>query len=282
MSQRSEYYLKCTPQNESIYIQRWQPTNTVRATVLLTHGVAEHSECYHNTAESFATQGFDVWSWDLPGHGKSYGQRGYVSSFSEYMERMLNVLTKIRELTPADRPLVLFGHSLGGLITFQFGLLNPDFKATAYCLSSPAFGVKIEVPFYKDQAARILVHLAPKLTIPHQIIYEDLSRDTDLIKTYYKDPLRHSKYSAPLYLGTLEAMQSAKEKAQEFKKPILIQAAGQDRIVDTLATQELFPLLGSNHKKMKIYPESYHEIYNDTNKQEVIDDLLHFLRELNI
>jgi alpha-beta hydrolase superfamily lysophospholipase len=279
MSQRSELYLKTGSGTDSIYIQHWKPAGEVKATVLITHGVAEHSDCYNLTALALNQQNVDVWCWDLPGHGKSYGQRGYVTSFAEFTDRLLQVLHAAQESAVLQKPFILLGHSLGGLITIKFALDQPQAPVTAYALSSPALGVKIQVPFLKDQAARLLLHLAPKLTIPHQIIYEDLSRDKDLIKTYYKDPLRHNKFSAPLYFGILETMSDVHEHARDIKQPILIQAAGQDRIVDTLATQELFNKLGSAKKTMKIYPDSYHEIFNDTNKQEVIDDFMTFLRE---
>jgi alpha-beta hydrolase superfamily lysophospholipase len=282
MSQRSEILFKCPSDNEPIYLQRWQPATSPKAIVLITHGVAEHSECYHHTGEALAKNNLDVWAWDLPGHGKSYGQRGYVKSFSEYTERLKEVLAEVRRHSDAKIPIFLLGHSMGGMITFQFALANPTASVKAYILSSPAFGVKVQVPFVKDQAARVLMHVAPKLTIPHQIIYEDLTRDAELVKTYYKDPLRHTKFSAPLYLGILDAMESAQKRAYEFTMPLLIQAAGQDKIVDVLATQEIFAKIGSPQKTLKIYPESFHEIFNDTNKQEVIDDFLAFLRGFNI
>lgn len=282
MSQRSEVLFKCPSDNETLYVQRWMSQNTPKARVLITHGVAEHSECYHWAAESLSKNNLDVWAWDLPGHGKSYGQRGYVASFAEYTDRLQEVISEVQRHSDSSTPLFLLGHSMGGMIAFQYGLLHPNAPLTAYILSSPAFGVKVQVPYFKDQAARVLMRLAPKFTIPHQIIYEDLSRDTEWIKAYYKDPLRHTKFSAPLYLGILEAMESAFARASEFKAPLFIQAAGQDRIVDVLATQEIFPKIGSANKKIKIYPDSYHEIFNDTNKQEVVDDFVAYLREFNI
>ena len=278
-SQRSELFLKCGPGAETLYLQHWQPSQKAKGTVLITHGVAEHSDCYHLTAHTLNEQGFDVWSWDLPGHGKSYGQRGYVSSFSEFIERLQQVVTAVHERAPSDAPFILLGHSLGGLITMKFALDHKEAPVRAYVLSSPAFGVKIQVPFIKDQAAKILLHLAPKLTIPHQIVFEDLSHDRALTKTYYKDPLRHSKFSAPLYFGILETMKEVQDRAHELKKPILIQASGQDRIVDTVATQELFNKLSSPKKALKIYVNSYHEIFNDLEKETVVADFVNFVSE---
>lgn len=278
-SQRSELYLPCGPGAEALHLQHWQPSQKAHTSVLITHGVAEHSDCYNLTAQALNEQGFDVWGWDLPGHGKSYGQRGYVSSFSEFIERMLQVVTAIHERLPQGQPLILLGHSLGGLITMKFALDHKEAPVNAYVLSSPAFGTKIQVPFIKDQAAKILLRVAPRLTIPHQIVFEDLSHDNALIKTYYKDPLRHSKFSAPLYFGILETMKEVQERAHELKKPILIQASGQDRIVDTVATQELFNKLSSPKKALKIYVDSFHEIFNDLEKQTVVNDFVNFVRE---
>lgn len=277
MSQRSEIHLKCGPGTETLFLQNWKATPPSRGTILITHGVAEHSDCYHPTASSLASLGYDVWAWDLPGHGKSYGQRGYIHSFSEFTDRLLQVLEALQKSSP-QKPLFLFGHSMGGLITLQFALKNPQAPVASYLLSSPALGVKVQVPFIKDQAARLLLHLAPRFTIPHQIPYEDLSRDQNFVKNYAKDPLRHSKYSAPLYFGVLQAMSDTLARASELHQPFFIQAAGQDKVVDSVATQEFFKNLGSTKKQLKMYPESYHEIFNDLNRQEVIDDLAKYLR----
>lgn len=280
MIQRAEFYLKTPDTQEKIYLQRWKrddwPSDGI---IFITHGVAEHSECYAQTAEALANQRFEVFAWDLPGHGKSYGQRGYVKSFAEFTERMDFVIQEVQKIAPDNIPFYLFAHSLGGLITLRYLLDHPKLNAKAVLLSSPALGVKVEVPMIKDRAARVLNILAPKFTIPHELNFEDLSRDRTIISTYPKDPLRHKKYSAPLYLGILGAMDEVNSRAHHIEIPMHIQAAGQDKIVDTVATQEFFKRLGSSNKRLKIYPESYHEIFNDINRQEVIDDLLSYLRE---
>lgn len=281
MIERSEFYLKTPDTQETLFMQRWKPSGPADFTVVVTHGVAEHSEWHHLMAEALAENRIEVYAWDLPGHGKSYGQRGYVSSFDEFTNRLEFVLDEVKKITQSSTPLVLFGHSLGGLIAIKYLLAKKgQHGLTATCLSSPGLGVAIKVPMYKDQAARLLVKFAPKLTIPHELNFSDLSRDPAIVKSYPKDPLRHIKYSAPLYLGTLEAMNEALDRAHQIKDRIFIQAAGEDRIVDVEATKEFFQKLGSADKKMKIYPDSFHEIFNDTNRKEVVDDLLNYLRQL--
>jgi alpha-beta hydrolase superfamily lysophospholipase len=281
MIERAEYHLKTPDTQENLFMQHWKPANSpADFTLLVTHGVAEHSEAHHWMAEPLANNRVEVFAWDLPGHGKSYGQRGYISSFDEYTDRLGFVLKEVQKITPANRPIFLFGHSLGGLIVLKFALAsNGKHGCKSLCLSSPALGVAVEVPFIKDQMARLLVKVAPKLTIPHQLNYEDLSRDRSITSTYPKDPLRHIKYSAPLYLGTLEAIDEVMSRAHQIKDKIFIQAAGQDKIVNVEGTKEFFSKLGSAEKQLKIYPDSYHEIFNDINRKEVVDDLLTYLRQ---
>lgn len=280
MIQRAEFLLKTPDTQEDLYLQRWKRDDwPCDATIIITHGVAEHSDCYNATAEALANQRFQVFAWDLPGHGKSYGQRGYVKAFSEFTERLDFIIQEVKKLIVDDSPLYLFGHSLGGLITLKYVLEHPKAPVQAVLLSSPALGVKVAVPMIKDRAARVLNLFAPKITIPHELEFNDLSRDRAVVNTYSKDPLRHKKFSAPLYLGILEAMEEVQNRAHHIELPIHIQAAGQDRIVDTVATQLFFKKLGSTEKKLKIYEESFHEIFNDLNRQEVVDDLVAYLRQ---
>ncbi len=280
MIQRAEFLLKTPDSQENLYLQRWKRDDWPSdATIIITHGVAEHSDCYHHTAEALANQRFQVFAWDLPGHGKSYGQRGYIKTFSEFSDRLDFVVQEIRKLTLDSNPIYLFGHSLGGLITLKYILDHPKSPAKALLLSSPALGVAVQVPKFKDKAARLLNVIAPKITIPHELNFEDLSRDRTIIANYPKDPLRHKKYSAPLYLGILNTMDEVNSRAHHIEIPVFIQAAGVDKIVDTLAAQQFFRRLGSHSKMMKVYENSYHEIFNDLNRQEVVDDLVSYLRQ---
>jgi alpha-beta hydrolase superfamily lysophospholipase len=280
MTQRTEFFLKTENSGEQLYLQCWKQDDWPSdAIIIVTHGVSEHSECHHLMAESLSNQRFQVYAWDLPGHGKSYGQRGFIHSFNEFITCLDRVITEVKKQNSNDVPIYLFGHSLGGLITVSYILQYPDAPFKAVLLSSPALGVKLQVPFLKDRAARILNVVAPHITIPHEIHYEDLSRDRAVVASYSKDTLRHKKFSAPLYLGILDAMAEAQSRAHHIHIPLFIQAAGADRVVDPVATQEFFSKVGSSNKQLKIYEKSYHEIFNDLGREEVIDDLLSYLRQ---
>jgi len=280
MIELTEFSLNVPGSNDDLFVQRWKPSNTATALgLVITHGIAEHSDCYQRTAEALAPHGIEIFGWDLPGHGKSYGQRGYISGFDEFTSCLDLVVQQMRKLLPAPTPMILLGHSMGGLITLKYVLDNPRAPIDGISLSSPAMGIAVKVPAIKDQAARLLRAIAPRITLSEQLIFEDLSRDRSITDTYYRDPLRHKKVSAPLYLGMLEAMDEVRRRAHQLLVPVLLQQAGQDRIVDAEAAKALFEKIGSPRKRLKVYPDSFHEIFNDTNRKEVIDDLLEYLRE---
>lgn len=281
MIERAELHPVTPDTHEALFMQTWKPTGKPKMALLITHGVLEHSECYNLMAPSLAEAGIQVFGWDLPGHGKSYGQRGYIHDFSEYTDRLGFILGEVKKILPTGLPLFLFGHSMGGLITLKFAMDNSKADYTGLILSSPALGVAAKVPFIKDQAARLLNRIAPRLTIAHELDYEDLSRDLEVVKTYYRDPLRHKKFSAPLYLGLLSAMEDVNKRGHQLTKPLFIQAAGQDRITNVESTKDFFQTVGSSQKDIKVYPDSFHEIFNDINRKEVIDDLISYLRQFD-
>jgi alpha-beta hydrolase superfamily lysophospholipase len=280
MIERAEYQLVTPDTHENLFMQTWRPKDKpAKMAILLTHGVLEHSDCYDLMAPSLAEAGIQVFGWDLPGHGRSYGQRGYIHDFQEYVDRLNYVLGEVHKILPAGLPLFLFGHSMGGTITLKFAMDNSKADYTGIILSSPGLGVAAEVPVIKDLAARLLNQIAPRLTIAHELNFADLSRDPEVVKTYSRDPLRHKKFSAPLYLGLLETMNDVNRRGHQLTKPLFIQAAGADRVTSVQATKDFFQTVGSAKKELKIYPDSYHEIFNDVNRKEVIDDLISYLRQ---
>ena len=77
--QRFEGHFKGSESNELFY-QTWTPEK-VRGLFVITHGLAEHSECYHPLAKMLSDDGWLVYAWDLRGHGRSEGKRGYIKNF---------------------------------------------------------------------------------------------------------------------------------------------------------------------------------------------------------
>ncbi len=262
-----------------LFYQSWTAPHA-RATLVLTHGIAEHSEAYHEAALDLVPRGFDIYSFDLRGHGRSDGRRGYIDTFQRYsrdLDRFVRYLQS-GPLKDSKIPLVMFGHSMGGLITLRYmvdkGLGAP---AAALVLSSPALGISLPISPMKEFAATALMKFLPMVTLPNDIPYDKLTHVEARWKKYPGDVLRHDKISPAMYFGMLEDFERVNEGASKIRMPTLIVAAGDERIVDRPAIEAFFPKLASEKKKLIIYEKSYHEVLNDIERDSVIEDIDAFL-----
>ncbi len=279
MLERHEAFLSGQQENDLFY-QTWTLPHPAEGTVVISHGLAEHSDCYHRLALNLGDWGWNTVAWDLRGHGQSSGKRGCVSNILE-MSRDLRTLSQLVTQSPeTTEPLVLFGHSLGGQICLRGLLEYGNMGFSALVLSSPALGLKVKVPAYKERLARWVSDWIPELTMHNELDYRDLSRDENQLRAYETDPLRHDKISPRLYLGMLENFEEIPKRAQDIQIPTLMQLAGQDRIVDSHAAQRLFEQMGSELKVLRIYHDSHHEIYNDFDRDEALKDLKDFLSRI--
>lgn len=262
-----------------LFFQTWTLPGKRRGTLVITHGISEHSECYHRTAGRLAALGWNVCAWDLRGHGRSEGKRGFVGDFHHYSLDLGYLLRFLLSNGGLEDSFALIGHSMGGLITLRHVIDEEKNTPSpgALALSSPLLGVALAVPAVKDMAARVLNRWMPSVTLFNEIRYIDLTRDMEILKTYGTDPLRHDKISSGVYLGMLENIELVKSSAGRIQVPTLIQAAGKEKIVSLPAIQALFPTIGARNKKLIVYDESYHEILNDLDREKVVRDLDSFL-----
>lgn len=276
-----EYQIE-DPLMPQLFMQSWIcPSLDQKGVILITHGLSEHSESYTHVGEALANEGWSVFAWDLQGHGRSQGKRGYVKDFQNFADDLKNVIKKIKqdEQIPTEN-FHLFGHSMGGLVTLV-ALTDDDApEVQSATLSNPALGIAIPVPKIKEAASQWLNQFWPTLTLGNEVRHHDLSRDPKMVEAYGKDPLRHSKISSPLYLGMVGAMDRVKSNPLKLKTPSFFQISGSDKLVDPQASLDYFKEI-DGPKKLKLYEDSFHEVYNDINKQEAIDHLLEHLGEYN-
>ena len=289
MINRAEgYFLGDTPKFASsarnpneLFYQSWtNSAGQARATLVLTHGIAEHSEAYNEFALDFAPRGWDIYAMDLRGHGRSEGRRGYIDDFHRYSRDLDRFVRHLRTgpLKNSKLPMVMMGHSMGGLITLRYMVdQGESAPAAALALSSPALGISMPIPPVKEMAASLLLKFLPQVTLPNDIRYDHLTHVEERWKKYPSDPLRHDKISPAMYFGMLDGFEKVNLGADRIKVPTLIQAAGDERIVSRPAVEEYFPKIGADRKKLIIYENSYHEIFNDIERERAMDDLDAFL-----
>jgi alpha-beta hydrolase superfamily lysophospholipase len=257
-----------------LFTQSWLP-GTVRARVVLVHGLGEHSGRYEYVAQALVERGFAVHTIDHYGHGRSDGHRGHVQRFSVFLDGVAALLSAIRA-DDAECPLFLVGHSMGGLIAAHT-LLREQAAFRAAVLSGPAFKSDAEPPAIVVAILRILSVLVP--TVP--VLGLDpagVSRDPEVVAAYVGDPLvHHGKVTARLAAEMFTAMNTALAKASEVDLPLLVIHGEDDVLTSPAGSREFVNVAGSQDKTLKLYPGLYHEIFNEPEKDAVIGEMCDWL-----
>lgn len=246
---------------------------------MITHGMAEHSSCYEKLAAHLANEGFAVWGWDFRGHGRSDGKRGYARHLDDFQKDLSQFFNQVVVKHLDGKPLVMFAHSMGGLVTLRFLLEQKPSEVIALVLSSPCLGLSVQVPHWKVMAAKVANQVAPQITMYNEIKYSDLSRDPQMQVAYRQDPYRHDKISPGIFLSMLEIFPQLKQGAIHGNYPLLMQLAGDERVVSTPESKEFFDLWANPDKTLHVYENSLHEVYNDLDQDKVIADLDGFLKK---
>jgi acylglycerol lipase len=265
-----EGYLK-ENQDTSIYYQYWLPEERPKAVLLIAHGLAEHSGRYMNLVNHFVPSGYAVYGIDHIGHGKSDGQRVYVKGFSDYIKPVKKYFNMIQDWQPG-KPIFLIGHSMGGLISTAY-LLEHQEGLSGAVLSGPLVKVSDNISWAIILMGKILSVLMPKAGVsPLEV--EGISRDPKVVDAYVNDPLVYTgKITARLAAELLKTMQHVRESAHKIQKPVMIAQGSCDKLVDPSGAQLLYDLLGSRDKTIKSYDGLYHEIFNEPEHEQVLNDV---------
>lgn len=248
--------------NGTIAVTEW-PNEAARYVALLSHGYGEHIGRYEHVAEALVAHGAAVYGPDHVGHGRSSGERVLIADFEDVVSDLRTVAERAATAHPG-LPIVLIGHSMGGLIAARYTQRYQD-DLTALVLSGPLLG--------RSEALSFLLSLDEIPDIP--IDPDTLSRDPAVGKAYGEDPL---VWHGPFKRQTIEAinrcMTTINEQGGFGALPVLYLHGGDDQLVpqaDTLTGIEYLRAPGlSEHT----YPGARHEIFNETNQEEVIGDVL--------
>lgn len=276
MYKRSEGFFKGY-QDIKLFFQIWDNPEA-RGTVIITHGHGEHSESYHRLIKAFENDKWSFYGWDLRGHGRSDGRRGYVAEFDDYCKDFKIFLDMVMKDEKVRKgPVILYCHSMGGLIQLKTLLQNSDIDCTAMVISSPLLGLTVPVPAFKSKGAGILNKILPQITMGNELSNDMLTRDPDVIREYEQDALRHTRVSPGAFLGFLDSFEFVNPRANQLKKPALVIVSDADPVISTTAAKALYEHLGTTEKELYVYPGAKHELINDTIRQTVYADIKKFL-----
>lgn len=246
------------------------------AHVLIVHGLGEHSGRYEHVGDQMAAAGLEVHAYDHRGMGASGGRTGHVERWSQLHDDLGERLASVRAAAAGDRPVVLYGHSLGGLIVAGYCLAEPPRPTPdLVVLSSP--GLDDNLAAWKHALASLLGRIAPTLDIPNGIPPDAISRDPTVAAKTVDDPRCRKTSTARLGAeGFREQARVRHLAAGGLGVPTLVLHGLDDGLVPHVAT-EVFA--GAPRTERRTFPGLRHELHNEPEGLQVVDEIIVWLRE---
>ena len=257
----------------SLFLRAAKLEQKAKASVLLTHGMGEHSGRYLHVAEFLASRGYRLCAYDLRGHGRSGGKQGYINHYSE----LLDDLAMVKEhYTRQGEPMFLYGHSMGAQIMLNYLLERRPAVAGAIA-TSPWLELSFRPSPWKVLMAKIMVNLWPSFTQAGPDDDTLLSRDAEFIASIPGRDLLHHKMSARMYHELLTGSREALKRAKECDYRLLMIHGADDPLTSSQATETFFKNATSKDKTLKIHPKMLHETHNEIGREMVLAEIVDWM-----
>lgn len=263
-----------------IFFQSWSVPSP-KAIVVIAHGVGEHSARYQSLAADLTAKNTSVYALDHRGHGKSGGKRGHVNSFNDYIYDLKHFIEYVSE-EGKNTPIILLGHSMGGVIALKYGLTYPE-DLTSMIISAAGLIPAFEVPKIKISMANFFSKHIPSLSMSSGLKAGELSRDYSVVDDYENDPLVHDRVTPRWYTEFTATAEECLNRASEIQMPVLFFHGSGDKICDYRGTIQAYENASSKVKELEIFEGFYHEAHNEIpeDRKKVIDVILKWLDKVS-
>ena len=254
-----------------LHEQTW-PLAKARGSVVIVHGLGEHIGRYTVLAAQLNAWGWQVVGFDQRGHGRSEGPRGGLALDDDFLRDLSLVIGAARATRPG--PLVLLGHSMGGLIAARFVAEGVQTQPAgwyrdvdALVLSSPALDLGMNAG--QKMLLGALGPLAPGLAVGNGLQPAWISRDPAVVAAYRADPLVHDRVTPRLVRFMLDGGALVHAVAPRWKVPTLLLWAGSDRCVATAGSQAFAAAAPARVLRAQCFAPLFHELFNEPEKRDV-------------
>jgi alpha-beta hydrolase superfamily lysophospholipase len=266
-----------THDKQGLYLQAWM-VDSPKASLLLVHGLGEHSSRYFPLVEKLNAAGVSIFTFDGRGHGKSVQGKptAYFDSYEDYLKDIDALFGKVKSYVPGV-PAFLYGHSMGGGLVAAYVL---DFKpeAAGVILSSPAIKEAEGTSKLLIAIGGIMSKYFPRFKAL-KLDASKISRIPGEVEKYLNDPL---VYTDPIPARTanelLLMMRSIQKRANEFDLPVLLIHGSADGLTNPKGSEILAEKARSKDKTLKIFPGGYHELINDLDREEVMSLIVDWVK----
>jgi alpha-beta hydrolase superfamily lysophospholipase len=255
----------------------WTPDAQPRAVVVLAHGLGEYARRYDHVAQRFGAAGLVTYALDHRGHGRSGGKRMLVRNITEFTADFDSLVGIAKREHPGLK-CILVGHSMGGGIVFAYGVERPD-NYDLMVVSAPAVAAQELVSPLLVLTAKVLGVVLPGLPVT-ELQLGAISRDPEVVTAYMNDPLvYHGRVPAGVGRALLQVGETMPQRAPALTAPLLVVHGSADQLIPVDGSHRLVESVGSSDVELKIYPGLYHEVFNEPEREQVLDDVVAWITE---
>ncbi|MFD2115401.1 alpha/beta hydrolase [Paenibacillus yanchengensis] len=258
-----------------IFVQQWLPDDgEVKAVVCLLHGSGEHSGRYDHVVEVLIAAHIVVIAYDHYGHGQSEGKRGDMLSIAACLTDVADICEYASQQF-LDKPLYLYGHSMGGNIALN-AALRQSLPISGLILTSPWLRLAFSPSPFKVWLGKKLVNIVPTLQQSTGLKNEDLNRPGFRPVRTNNDPLLHTRVTVRAFVALEEAGAWALQHGDELKVPLLLLHGDADNITAYEASVELKKTVGANCRFITFHG-GYHELHNDLEGEKMLREVVDWI-----
>lgn len=263
------------PDGTALVYDAYEPAPSApRAAVLVLPGWADHAGRYDWLSRRLRDGGFAVYVLDQRGHGRSGGRHAHLSRFSQLLGDLQAFRREVRKR--GGIPQILLGHGFGGLVILRYLETQPSDAPAAAIISAPFLGLPHPVPAWKLLFGRILADLWPGAQLRFDMDAEHLSRDAASNAAFLADPAVTRVITPGAWREIRWAQRAVVADAARIECPAQFLLAGEDRVSDTHLARAFTGSLRAE-TDVRWYPEMFHEVFRDPQRDRVVSDVLAFM-----
>ncbi|MBC5763724.1 alpha/beta hydrolase [Ramlibacter albus] len=247
---------------DNLAVQDWPLPEglALRGVIVLVHGLGEHAGRYDHVARRLNGWGFAVRGYDQYGHGESGGVRGALPASSRLLDDLADIVDSTRARMEPETPLILLGHSMGGLVASCF-VAQARREVDALVLTSPALDPGLNS--FQRMLLAIMPRVAPNFTVGNGLDVDLLSHDANVVSAYRNDARVHDRISGRLARFIADAGPWVVSQAQRWTVPTLLMYAGEDHLVNPQGSRDFAAKAPKEVVTVRCFDDLYHEVLNE-------------------